>query len=983
MKKAILLLTVLLLIGLVHSVGLFRPSDYVQSQIIQIDFHTVVNESATIGLISYNFSPLISLGQVASNCSGIILSNGTSFNATHSWYSNFGVKDCNVNVTNSTIMIREANWNSISVENFTLYFQNNTALAGNDYSSFSNVFSSSIFGFSSLYNLTSGSGNYSDLANNLVTGLKSSTTAVTDMPYSYGVGFNAADVSWADNVNYKVSAGFTFICLVIPKPSGSYVMFLSHGKGAGTIGWEGRETPAGNVEFYGADLGSLVSSGTLTSNNLYYLTFVQNAATSRVYINTTFTQGSLNSVTYDSDNPICTGGQSYANSCHNFDPGEASNCYLIKSAESPNFVNATVKQSITYYGLGSSFISVTQPTNNNYTSSLIPYNVTPLIQAVNISINSSSCGNTTILNAQVGTSYTGTLNCSGRQNQYFYFNASDNNFNTLQTINQSFYIFYGVGFALVNGGNGTGFNNWILNVSNGTYTQNYSNQNNVLMIETDNLPLGSVLSYSFNPNNSLIFYPDNANLNGTFNSTNTSFANITGNAWFKQEFYLTNGSLQQNWTLNLTYNGNGTSASFPITSYFQTFSLQQFQGQQVTLNGLLFGFGNQSLTRTFNGSSPYLNNTFSVTIAGLNLSVFKEFTGNLINASWTLSNSSFGFNSTFVNTSLSQFVNYTVLPTGSNLLLQLSSPGFYPRQYSLTLDPFTILNLNAYLPEINALTFLVRFHIQSISQSAVSGATVMIQRNFNGNWFTVGSVQSDDTGTASFYMDSSQFYQVIVSFNGITATKQLFPTSSDYIITLLLAGGNYTYTFQNVTTSFFPTQFTLNQPFNVFGCVFTSPFGSLLNYSMNLLAQNGTNQTFNNIFNASVTGIPNGGTLQVNTTASNRSAFILTCNFTNINGVFYSNSYNYSVGFFTSSNIGLDQSLSILQTQNSWLVQIGLILVALVITFLIGGSNVLVGVVSGLSVLGYFTVLGFFSPLIFGITALVGVFITYRYIGGV
>lgn len=958
----------LILFTTVSAIALYRQGDYAFNSFIQYDFKVIPSPYSIISL-SYNLTPLIDQHLIGANCSGLVVSNGTNFNATYSWVQNFGVSNCLDNGQNSTILIRYSNWNNVIVANLTLSYGNQTVDSGLvDYGNFSQVFLN--YDFAGIFNSTSGGANYTDFAHNYYTGSKTSTSSVTDFPSGYGVSWNSGFVSYSDSSNYKPTIQFTLTCLVKPNPSGSYIIFGSHGKGGGTIGYEGRERPDKKIEAYGTDLGNtLISSGTLNDNELYLVTFVINGASSAIYINKTVTTGTTSTISYDSDNPLCIGGQSYSNSCHAFDPGEASYCYLIGDAVTSNYTNSTVDQQITYYNPVLSYISVSDPKNINYSSFTIPYNVSSLIQTVNISVTSSSCGSFTIFNLVSGTFNNSNVNCLNTKNNWIQFNATTGT-TQLEVKNVSFYIFPGVNFSLVNAGNFSLYNFWSVNVSNSTnnFTFN-SGVNTSLLIAFDDLPIGT-LNYSFNPNNSLIFYPDKNNLQGGLIVSNTSFINVSGNAWFRQDFYVNSSSgFIQNWTGNLTYI-NGSSATFVTNSFVLNFSLQQFVNKSITLNAFAFGFGNQSFTGSFNGSSPYLNQTINVSLAGLNLSLFQELTGLNINGSCVLSNGTSSYNITLVNNSQTwNFTNFTLLPLGISETLSCASSGYFPRTYVISLDPYTLVSLNAYLPIQNSFSILVRFLVVNNNvNNPIQGATVIIQRFSGGTWVTVGSQITDSSGTASFYMDSSQTYTVIGTFGTATSTNVLQPTRNDYTIVLNQGAlGNYTYLFNNVSFAFKPTSFRLVNDTNTFGCEWNSGPGFIQWFSTNIKVRNSTTENYTTIFDSNITTSPNGGANFIPVSSVNRSDALLYCCFVANNQPAYciNNTYYFNPIPNTDNGIiGIEQDISN-SGPSVFLAIIG-ILIAVYLGFRFGGANDFMGVGIFIAVIGFLFATNLISFPVFG-----------------
>lgn len=868
----------LILVNSLHSTGVFRLTDYSTNLNVSRNFTIPENESDYVAKISFNFTPLINLGLVSSTCGGWVLSNNTLFNSTYGWYDTFWVEDCNLKTKNSTIHIRSELWNNQIAPVWTMKLGNQTQLAGNDFGNASGVYTPNTYAFVTVYNSTSAGGKYTDIANDFVTGTKTNTIGIDSLPYSFGVAWGSADfITWTENALYRLTSNFSYVAWFKSETDGDYSFPLSQGESGGAIGAEIRHENNNKFCFQGATMGSLCSSGTMSNDTLYFVAGVNDGTSSAVYLNKTKTTGTLGSPSFSQNNPLCTGGQSYATVCHTFSSGQATQVMIIKRAISSAFVQAEVDGYDIYSNLPGNFLTVFSP-SGNYTNFTIPYNFTTVTQDSNVTITSSSCGSTTINNAVVGTYYSGTLTCTNRKNGWFFFNASDNTFASLQTTNQTFYIVTGATFNLTNGGNGTALTSWTLNITNGSYTTNFTGANNPLNVEFDQFPLGSTLYYNFTPSDSHYAYPDRNNLNGQFTPSNTSFQNFTGKAWLRQDFYLSNGTLQASWIINVSWS-NGSTQSYTISNGFANFSLEQFSGQTVFLNGLLFGFGNDSLTRTFNGSSPYLNYTFSVVPAGLNITFVKDInTLNQITANFTVTNGVTSY-SNFSNLN-PLFIPYSQLPSGVNIIT-FRNTSYYVNTYVATISAFSVVQLGAYLLNItNPYALSVTFYVRTNTGSAITGATVQIQQLIGGNFVTVGSGLTDGTGGITFFMDRSLVYNVVASYQSLsTSISNFVPASNQYIIYLGGNPSNYTPSFANFTFDYNPKQFQISNLSNLIGfnCSYIDSNGATLYWGLLLYASNNSGSNYSLIYSTNVTNSATGGTAPVFVNVTNYTQIVMTC----------------------------------------------------------------------------------------------------------
>lgn len=992
MKKLFLFVAFFLaLTSFVNSWSVSGQSEtYRASCIYNTGYGSIVNSWGSCNL---DTQTLISAGKMNSNCSDWILGdiNGTTINNTL-------VKSCNT--TTSVLFFRD---NFLATGNTTLYNYYGSSTTNWNRSAtavWNDTGIQEVFLFD---NNLQGSFNRFNLTNLTSTQYVCGNSSLS----KYGCGLNSWDnatgKAYLQTTDITSNNNFSYDIFAYSRTWDVDVgdlRFLIYWATPGSLNVFLRANNTGNMMTYYSSLSPAgYTTGNYTAqlplNKTFNAVYQYNGALQEQYVNGHVGSSVATSGVLDGGNCFKLGQQNDGAGCTGTPTQNRFNgvwSLLIISNKSINTAkifsdanfqswNGTEQQQ----SVGSITLNISSPLNQNYSSYTIPFNFTVYGSATNynVTINSSCNNNSIIYNVTNNSWFNSTLTCNTRLNEWVQVNVTDVAGTLTAQLNNSFQILFGTNFSLLNAGNLTILGSFNLNVSNSTYTKNFSNINSGYYVDYDNLPLPDAngnLTYNFIPLQAIYYYPDYPNLNGSYSDLNNSINNVSGKTWPIQNFLAKNSSgYFPAYTLNVTYL-NGTSFLCTSTNFNCTFSLSAFVNSTVYFNALEYGNSNSSLNRTFNSSSPYLNYTFSMLLAGLNLSVFQEFTSQLINATFTLSNSSFTYTDTFNNLSgTSTLYNFSLLPLGSGLLLQLNSSGYYPRQYLVTLDAFSITQLNAYLPVQNAFTGLVRFHIQGITQNNIQGASVVIQRATGGNWFSVGSELSDATGTASFYMDSSQQYRIVVTFGSATGTLTIFPTNTDYIITLTGTTGNYTYTFQNTTLSFFPTQFTTDAQYVLFGCNFGSGSGALVNFSVDLYGSNNS-LNYSSVYSNLISGSVNGGTIQVNKSTINYTNFIMVCNFTNLNGFFYSTSYNYSVGQIVTGNIGLTEGLTLLSASNSWIVELLMVFVAVILSFMFGGGNPLISLSIGLAVLGFFTVTGFFSPILFGVVVLVGVFLMFRYL---
>lgn len=919
----------ILLVSCVSAIGTFNPANYNYLTNVTANFTSVNNETDIIYVLPWNTTGDVMLGRVDPAGCGYIISNGTSPDGTNLWYQDFWIDNMNYNNTqNSTILINNHNYGNNIAMNFTLYIGNRTNL-GCSFQNLSGAVPSSTYGFYAIDNLTSGDNfntkNLTELVNSALTGLKTGITGVNNIQSGiYATKYSTGSTNFTNENSWHITKDFSASCWVKPESAGSYVMFMSLAPTSSSLAWEMRKNPGDQLEVYGGDGGvSLTTAGTLSNDQLYYIGFRNNGTNSAVVINDTITTGTLNAVNtpFTSNSYMCLGQQAFGtNVCTGgFGGGISALCKVILKPVDFNWFYIEHNQKTVYWSIqnnSAGSITFVSPTNTNYTTFNIPLNITTssslfssgLLNITDSEFPSGIPGLTSVPYT-IGTYYTNVINFTSRGNQWI--NVIFSNSSTTFNANQSFYIFMGLNATLQNGGNFTGLIGWNLTIRNSTYQANFTNLINPTLIDFPLLPLGNNLIYSFQPNSTDAFewyYPQSPYNNGTLTPSNSSLILLNGTIYHLLNFSAQNSSGQiQSWTLNATYN-NGTTAQYLITNFNQTFSLSQFIFSAMTFSAFTFGYGNQSFSQTFNGSQPYLNYFFNFSLAGLNITSVKDiFTLALTTANWTASNSTFSYSGFYNLTPL--FTNFSILPNGINTVTFRNS-GYYISNYLVTLNPFVIQNLQAYMLNItDPYAIAVTFYIKSNTGIPLTSATVQLQQLIGGNYVSVGSGLTDGTGGITFYMDRSLTYNVIASYQSLGTTINNFvPANNQYTIYLGGSPSNYTPPFANFSYDYNPKTFQIANTSNLipFNCSYIDSNGALLYWGLNLYATNSSGVNFTLIYSTNVTSSATGGIAPVLVNASNYTSLIMTCfwkrasdlNETDFNYTYFTSNFDSSLGLY-------------------------------------------------------------------------------------
>lgn len=250
-------------------------------------------------------------------------------------------------------------------------------------------------------------------------------------------------------------------------------------------------------------------------------------------------------------------------------------------------------------------------------------------------------------------------------------------------------------------------------------------------------------------------------------------------------------------TLNFPYNiysfvltaNNGTNSTTLQT--IDTLTIKNlttdFPSGTNTLTFLKNEFGNYITTKTLTCDGTGFSAPMQK--AGLQVQTYDETTLAGMTFNITIANTT---SSTSYNNQVNEvFWNYTQIPTG-DIRITLSASGYEGRSYYRYLSSTDFINLTGYLLS-NSLGLIRSFQVVDSEYSILSGANVFIYKFINNDWVIVAEKQTDDSGTASFLMNPSEYYQVLATYQNKSSNIQTIqPTESSYTIIITGADSNMT-----------------------------------------------------------------------------------------------------------------------------------------------------------------------------------------------
>lgn len=253
-----------------------------------------------------------------------------------------------------------------------------------------------------------------------------------------------------------------------------------------------------------------------------------------------------------------------------------------------------------------------------------------------------------------------------------------------------------------------------------------------------------------------------------------------------------------------------------------------------------------NLTSTANYTAASDSETLIVLPAGLLTSAFDETAPNPeLVYNLTIYNSS--YTKTWTNLGATFFaLGNTSLPKGL-VTLEYSSAGYGSRTYYETVGGGKLINNTAYLLQ-TALGGYVRFHTLTTTEVGIPAVLVTVNRTIFGVTTLVGSMLSDSTGTATFFLNPLVSYTVYPTKTGYTSSAATITPggTSDFKLYMSAIGTlNVTTQFSNLVWNFTPACGGITNSSTTFFYYIQDSNNTLGSYGFDIALPNGTTYRVN------------------------------------------------------------------------------------------------------------------------------------------
>lgn len=188
------------------------------------------------------------------------------------------------------------------------------------------------------------------------------------------------------------------------------------------------------------------------------------------------------------------------------------------------------------------------------------------------------------------------------------------------------------------------------------------------------------------------------------------------------------------------------------------------------------------------------------------------------------------------------FREYSDLTNGESTIT-LDKEGYSTRKYYATFSNTTREEIDGYLIPISS-GIWVRWHIKTFQDQNIIGALTQATRLLDDGYALIEEALSDDSGTATMFLDPTATYMVNVTAIGFVTYSGSFQTSSsDYTIYMVNSSqvADFTYIFDDIYMWLLPDVYSiLNQSGVTINFTILSTNSTLTYYGMNITYPNGT-----------------------------------------------------------------------------------------------------------------------------------------------
>jgi len=251
----------------------------------------------------------------------------------------------------------------------------------------------------------------------------------------------------------------------------------------------------------------------------------------------------------------------------------------------------------------------------------------------------------------------------------------------------------------------------------------------------------------------------------------------------------------------ITFSNSTNTTTYSATGEWLNVSRRGLPMGSVNLLFVLGNYNSTTYNRNINNTDTIYEN-YSMHPAGLNITIYDEITGGLLNASISLANSSITKN--YPNETNNYFLNASNLTSGETSITgynQSYQNRSYERTIGIPLYDITELNI-ALLATADATAYTV--YIRNLAGNAIPNTHYIISKTIGGVTIIIADGTTDANGLFTTYLHYGDTYSFTLSATGYSTATTDITASTLNPITLILYSTTGVMTWNTSLTSIIP-----------------------------------------------------------------------------------------------------------------------------------------------------------------------------------
>ena len=418
-------------------------------------------------------------------------------------------------------------------------------------------------------------------------------------------------------------------------------------------------------------------------------------------------------------------------------------------------------------------INFTSPSNTTYYTLAIPINVSITDDSsTEFYVKIQADGTTIYENSSYenGTLISMTHNFTSGGQHYIYVFANDTDATSPKTSEETvyFYIFMGLNASAYWAADNSELASWGIKVENDTTSFVNTSCSNPCYVSFEEC--SGICTITF-------FKEGYVNETTTATITSDSIVTKQGYLWHYDYFRAQDSISGTYKDFSITFSNGSETLSYNSTNTWLNISHEVMLRGDITARVKIYGYADNVTSWSSVVDTTNLSMTFSIDPVNLTIRCYDERNLTQINFSVDITNGT----SSLSMSNISEFTDYVSnLPSGEvQILISDPTNQRVQRKYFLPILGNESINLSAYLLSASAgstFTFYVKL---TATNEFVSGARIKAKKSINATWVTIQEEETDNSGTAIFFLDPTTIYQFEIDYQGNKTYYNTYP-KNDY-----------------------------------------------------------------------------------------------------------------------------------------------------------------------------------------------------------